>query len=345
MMCSRILRHKPEAKQGRLYRASERVFDGVVKFYDTTLQWVLRHQVITLLVGGGDPGADRAGVHRDPEGFFPVQDTGLILGVSEAPQSISFAAMAERQQALAQVILRDPRGREPLVLHRHRRRQHDAQQRARPDQPEAARGARGERERRDPPAAAGAGERAGITLFMQPVQDLTVEDQVSRTQFQYSLQIPMPRSSRVGAEARRAAARAAELRDVAHDLQDQGLQLRLVIDRDTASRLGITPQMIDDALYDAFGQRQISTMFTQLNQYHVVLEVEPDFKRKPADLEHMYLTSATGGQVPLSAIVTPETTTAPLVINHLGQFPPRRSRSTWRRGCRWATRWQRSRAR
>jgi multidrug efflux pump len=162
----------------------------------------------------------------------------------------------------------------------------------------------------------------GIMLFMQPVQDLTVEDRVSRTQFQYTLEDPDPKELSVW--VRRLVDKLKtlpQLSDVASDQQDLGLQARVTIDRDTASRLGITPQMVDDALYDSFGQRQVSTIFTQVNQYHVVLELDPRFSRKPADLEGIYLRTASGGKTPLPALARVEESTAPLSINHQGQFP------------------------
>ena len=211
-----------------------------------------------------------------PKGFFPVQDTGVILGISEGPQNISFAAMAERQQALAQVILKDPdvdslssfigidgtnttpnSGRIQINLKPHEDREVNGL-------------------RHYPQAAAGAGQGRRHHLYMQPVQDLTVEDRVSRTQFQYSLEDADAAelndwSARILARLRKLP----DLRDVASDQQNGGLKADLVIDRDTASRFGILPQAIDDTLYDAFGQRQVSTIFTQLNQYHVVLEVGP----------------------------------------------------------------------
>jgi multidrug efflux pump len=257
----------------------------------------------------------------EPQGFFPVQDTGVILGIAEAPESVSFTAMSERQQALAAVILKDPdvaslssfigvdgtnmtpnSGRIQINLRPRDERRADATAIIRRLQPQL--------EAVD-----------GITLYMQPVQDLTVENRVSRTQFQYSLE---------DADARELAEWAPrlvdklkelpELRDVASDQQDRGLAASLTIDRDTASRLGIQPQAIDDTLYDAFGQRQVSTIFTQLNQYRVILEVAPRFQENPDALKAIYVKSATGQQVPLSSFTQFTPATAPLVINHQGQF-------------------------
>jgi multidrug efflux pump len=259
-----------------------------------------------------------------PKGFFPSQDTGVLLGISEAPQTISFAAMAERQQALAGVILNDPAveslssfigvdgvnstlnsGRVLINL-----------------KPLAKRGvsasARDVMQRLQPELA----KVDGITLFLQPVQDLTVEDRVSRTQYQYTLEDPDSKELNLWAPKFVEALRALpELRDVSSDQQDQGLQAMLTIDRSTASRLGITPQMIDDTLYDAFGQRLVSTMFTQLNQYRVVLEVKPEYQQGPQGLQDLYVRAATGGAIPLSAFTQVTEKAAPLVISHQGQFP------------------------
>jgi multidrug efflux pump len=257
-----------------------------------------------------------------PKGFFPVQDTGVILGVSEAPESISFTALAERQQALGRVILKDPdvsglssfigidginttpnSGRIQITLKPHDERSSSASEIIRRLQPELQ-------------------KVLGITLYMQPVQDLTVESRVSRTQFQYTLEDA--NAAELADFTPRLLERLRtrpELRDVATDQQARGLQVSLSIDRDTAGRLGIQPQAIDDALYDAFGQRQVSTMFTQLNQYHVVLEVDPHFQQSPDDLQHVYVRSSSGSPVPLSAFTRFETGPSALSVDHLGQFP------------------------
>jgi multidrug efflux pump len=322
MMCARLLRHKPESEQGWFYRTSEKGFQGVIRFYGTTLSWVLRHQLATLVVAAGILGLTVYLYYIVPKGFFPVQDTGVILGISEAPQNASFAEMAEKQQMLTAAILQDPAveslssfigvdgtnftintGRIQINL----------------KPVEERRASAGDVIRR---LEARLSEEQGVTFFMQPVQDLTVEDRVSRTQFQYSLESSDARelAEWVPRFVKRLEAQP-ELRDVATDQQNQGLRAHLVIDRDTASRLGITPQMIDDTLYDAFGQRQISTMFTQLNQYRVVLEVAPEFQQGPAALNDIYLRSTANGQVPLSALTRLEQTSTPLVVNHQGQFP------------------------
>ena len=322
MMCARLLRNRFGATEGRFARASERILKGVIERYGTSLRWVLGHQTATLVVAVATLVGTLALYVVVPKGFFPVQDTGVILGVSEAPQSVSFAAMAERQQALAAVILHDPAvqslssfigvdgvnttansGRIQINL-----------------KPLDARGVgASDVIRRLQPRLAAV---QGITLFMQPIQDLTVEDRVSRTQYQFTLEAADP--GELHAWAPRLVERLQalpELRDVASDQQNGGLQASLVIDRDTASRLGITPQMIDDTLYDAFGQRQVSTIFTQLNQYHVVLEVQPSFQQNPETFKDIYVRSATGAPVPLAAFTHFAPATTALAVNHQGQFP------------------------
>jgi len=322
MMCSRLLRHKPVSQQGRLYKASEHVFVSIIAFYGKTLTVVLRHRFLTIMVALATLGFTGYLYMIIPKGFFPVQDTGVILGISEAPQTVSFPAMAVRQQALARVILNDPAveslssfigidgtnttmnsGRIQINLKPLEDRKIDAGEIIRRLQPELA-------------------KVEGITLYMQLVQDLTVEDRVSRTQYQYSLEDPD--ANELGIWSARLVDRLKTspiLRDVASDQQNTGLQTRLTIDRNTASRLGITPQMIDDTLYDAFGQRQVAIMFTQLNQYRVVLEIKPEFQLTPEDLGKIYIRSSSGGQVPLNAFTRYDQLTVPLVVNHQGQFP------------------------
>ena len=322
MMCARLLKHTPEAEQSRIFLASQRGYDRIIEFYATTLRWVLKHQTGTLLVAVGTLVMTVLLYIVVPKGFFPVQDTGIILGISEAPQSISFPAMAERQQALAREILKDPAvaslstfigvdgtntslnsGRVLINLKPLAERRIDASEIIRRLQP-----------RLD--------QLEGIRLFMQPVQDLTVEDRVSRTQYQYSLEDPDITELSTWAPRLVTALQALpELRDVSSDQQNQGLQTSLTIDRSTASRLGITPQLVDDTLYDAFGQRIVSTTFTQLNQYRVILEVKPEFQTHPRKLSDIYIRSTGGGKVPLSAITRTAETTGPLVISHQGQFP------------------------
>jgi len=344
MMCATLLTHRKAASRGWLYRASEAVFDGCLWAYAATLEIVLRHQVATMAVAVATLFTTVQLYAMVPKGFFPVQDTGVILGISDARQSISFEEMVVRQQQLNRALLDDPAvaslssfigidgtnttvnsGRIQINLKPLEERHLSAV--------EVIRRLQSRLKAVD-----------GITLFMQPVQDLSVETRVSRTQYQYSLESPDPEELAVWAPRFIAQLEALpELCDVASDQLNDGLQARVVIDRDTASRLGITPQMIDDALYDAFGQRQISILYTQLNQYRVVLEVQPEFRNTPDDIAQMYVTVATGmdagpqesggggrpvnaddpgtSRVPLSAVTRVEETSAPLAINHQGQFP------------------------
>ncbi len=322
MMCAKLLKSKREAKHGRFYQASQRWNDSIIAFYGRTLRWVLKHQTATLIITVSTLVFTLVLYVVVPKGFFPVQDTGMILGISEAPESVSFDAMAERQQALARVILQDPdvvslssfigvdgtnttpnSGRIQINLKPREERSASASEIIRRLAPKV-------------------GQVSGITLYMQPVQDLTVENRVTRTQFQYSLEDTD--ANELNQWAPRLVQKLRnipQLRDVASDQLSNGLRADLVIDRDTAGRLGILPQAIDDTLYDAFGQRQVSTMFTQLNQYHVVLEVAPDFQRNPDSLKNIYVRSATGQQVPLASFSHFEQQVIPLAINHQGQFP------------------------
>jgi len=323
MMCAKLLKHKPAEQQGGFYRTSQRFFDSVIERYGTTLRWVLGRQKATLLVAIGTLALTIVLYIVVPKGFFPVQDTGVILGISEAPQSISFPAMAKEQQALAKVILEDPAveslssfigidgtnttlnsGRILINLKPLAERKMSASEIIRRLQPKLE-------------------KVEGITLYMQPVQDLTVEDRVSRTQFQYSLEDPnVDELNEYAPRLVEALKSRPELRDVSSDQQDKGLRLNLNIDRDTASRLGITTQLIDDTLYDAFGQRMVSTMFTQLNQYRVILTVKPEFQRNTNALQSIYLRGTTSSTpTPLSTVTRAEETTGPLVITRQGQFP------------------------
>jgi multidrug efflux pump len=322
MMCARLLRHRSAGEQGAFYLSSQRWFDRTIEGYGRTLRWVLNHQQATLVVAVGTLLFTVLLYVIVPKGFFPVQDTGVILGISEAAQSASFSAMADRQQALARTILADPAveslssfigvdgtnttlnsGRIQINLKPLGERMIGVQDVIHRLQSQVA-------------------SIEGITLFLQPVQDLTVEDRVSRTQYQYTLEDADPEElNRWGPKLVEALQALPELRDVSSDQQDRGLASMLVIDRNTASRLGITPQLIVDTLYDAFGQRQVSKMFTQLNQYRVVLEVMPEFQQGPQALQFLDIRSFTGGQVPLNVFTQVSETTAPLVISRQGQFP------------------------
>ncbi len=322
MMCARILKHLPEERQGRFYHASGQFFDRMIATYGRSLQWVLRRQTATLTVAIGTLLLTVLLYLLIPKGFFPVQDTGAIQGISEASQAISFPAMAEQQQALARVILEDPAvesissfigvdgtnttlnsGRILINLKPLHLRDANATAVIRRLQPKLA-------------------QVAGITLFMQPVQDLTVDARVSRTQYQFTLETPNSEELAVWApKVIEGLQQRSELRDVSSDQQNLGLQVLLNFDRATAARFGITPQNIDDALYDAFGQRQVSTIFTELNQYRVILTVKPQFRQDPGGLQALYVRSGSGGQVPLATIASATETKGPLVINRQGQFP------------------------
>lgn len=322
MMCSLLLRHKKDSEQNWLYRKSEHFFEAVIAFYGRTLKIALRHRFITLMVALATLVLTITLYLSIPKGFFPVQDSGIIQGISEGPQDISFKAMTERQSALAEIILKDPAvdnlssyigvdgtnttlnsGRIQINLKSLEQRNGastvDVIRRL---QPELA-------------------KLPGITLYMQPVQDLNVEDRISRTQFQYTLEcsdadLLAEWTPKVLEKFRALPA----LRDVASDQFNNGLQISLVIDRDAASRLGVTTAAIDNALYDAYGQRQISTLYTQTNQYHVVMELQDEFRDQPRDLESIYIHTA-AGNVPLSTVSHYEENNTPLTINHQGQFP------------------------
>ena len=322
MMCAKLLKHQRESEQSRFYRSSEKFYNRVIEFYGRTLKFVLRHQTTTLFVTAGTLVLTLILYVIVPKGFFPVQDTGVILGISEAPQSVSFPSLEERQKALTHIILQDPdvaslssfigidgtnltpnTGRIQINLKPRDERKASATDIIRRLQPKLA-------------------QVEGITLFMQPVQDLTVEDRVSRTQFQYTMEDADSRElARLSAQLIDKLRTLPELRDVASDQQTGGLQADIVIDRDTASRFGIYPAQIDNTLYDAFGQRQVSTIFTQLNQYHVVLEADAQFQQNPGSFKDLYVKSSTGAQVPLSAFTQVHTTPTSLAVNHQGQFP------------------------
>ena len=321
MMCARLLRERRNEQPGRFSQASQRVLDRIIAGYGRSLQWVLRRQRATLVVTGGTLALTLLLFLLIPKGFFPLQDTGVILGITEGPQAVSFGTMGERQQALARVILEEPAveslssfigvdgtnstlnsGRMYINLKPLGERMAGA----------------GEIIRR---IEARVAEVDGITLHLQPVQDLTVEDRVSRTQFQYTLEDADPEElNRWAPKLLESLQVRPELRDVSSDQLNQGLASLVEIDRNTASRMGITPQLITDTLYDAFGQRQVSTMFTQLNQYRVILEVMPEFQKGPEALQQLEVRGS-GGSVPLNVFTRVTETMVPLVISRQGQFP------------------------
>jgi len=322
MMCAKLLHHTPPAEQGRLFRMSGALFDAVIRRYGRTLEWVLDRQAATLAVALGTLVLTVLLYILVPKGFFPVQDTGVIQGISEAPQSISFAAMAERQRALANAVLEDPAvesltsfigvdginttlnsGRVLINLKPLDERDANAVEVIRRLQPRLA-------------------QVQGIALYMQPVQDLTIEDRVSRTQYQFAVEDANP--DELSTWVPRLVEKLKtlpQLADVASDQQDRGLQAYVDIDRASASRLGVTVAAIDNALYNAFGQRLVSTIYTQTSQYRVVLEVKPEFQAGPAALEGIFVDSMSGAQVRLATIARVSEKSTPLLINHLAQFP------------------------
>jgi len=357
MLAARLIREREKTHHGRLYQFSEDAFNGIISFYGETLKVVLRIQPLVLLVALATLVLTIFLYIEIPKGLFPIQDTGLIQGISEADQAISFPAMSDRQQALAKVILDDPAvdslssfigvdgtnttlnsGRIQINLKPLEVRKASATEIMQRLQPKLA-------------------TVSGITLYMQPVQDLTVDDRVSRTQYQYTLEDANGDELNTWAPQFLAKLKALpQLADVASDQQNSGLRASLVLDRDTASRLGLTTSTIDNTLYDSFGQRQISTMFTQVNQYHVILEVDPKFQQNPGDLNDVYITPSTGGitsatgtssaaaasgggttsglttsaaptaaanmaYTPLSAFAHWSTKSGPQTISHQGQFP------------------------
>jgi multidrug efflux pump len=356
MLAARLIKARDKARHGRLYQLSEDAFNSIISFYGSTLKIILRVQPLVLLIALGTLVLTIYLYIIIPKGLFPIQDTGIIQGISEADQDVSFPAMAERQQALAKIILADPAvdslssfigvdgtnltlnsgtiliNLKPLEVRKA--------------------GASEIMQRLQPKLNA----VSGITLYMQPVQDLTVDDRVSRTQYQYTLEDPNADELNTWAPQLLAKLKALpQLSDVASDQQNSGLRASLTLDRDTASRLGLTTSTIDNTLYDSFGQRQISTMFTEVNQYHVILEVDPAFQQSPANLNDVYITPSTTGitsstgttssasatttnsatsssttsamsmasfaATPLSAFAHWETKSGPQTISHQGQFP------------------------
>src|SRR5258707_627517 len=322
MMCARLLKDEAQRQHGRLYRLSERGFDGLLALYEHGLKVVLRHRFITLMVMLGTIALTGYLYVVIPKGFFPQQDTGQIVGITEASQDISFPAMAQRQQALVDILLKDPgidsvsnyigrggptatlnQGRVFIALKPASQRDASADQIINRLRPQLAR-------------------IQGITLYMQAAQDITIGARLSKTQYQYTL---------TDADSTELAHWSAifvgkmkgipGVIDVASDQANGGPMLNVKVNREVASSFGILPSTIDNALDDAFGQRIVSTIFTQLNQYHVVLEVDPHFQYSPEALRDIYLNSSSGQQVPLSTLVQSNIKPAPIVVNHQGMFP------------------------
>jgi multidrug efflux pump len=352
MMSARLLRYQPPEEQGRFYAASERIFRRTIERYGTSLQWVLRHQPATLAVAIATLVLTILLYIFAPKGFFPVQDTGVIQAIAEAPPTVSFPAMVRLQQSAARVILQDPAVESlssfvgidgtniSLNSGRFLINLKPLAQRRTGIQPVLNR------------LHSSLAALQGLSVYLQPVQDLTVEDRTSRTQYQYTVEdANNSELSRWATLLVNKLQQLPELANVVSDQQNGGLQALLVIDRSTASRLGITPAQIDSALYDAYGQRQVSTLFTQLNQYHTVLELDPHFQMSPEDLDDIYIPYSTGsvgtpasgaasgaavassgaaapqgalasrGEVPLSAIAHLELRATPLMVSRQGQFP------------------------
>src|SRR5260221_520600 len=322
MMCARFLQAEDKSKHGRLYLLTDRMFQGLLDAYDRSLQWVLRHQALTLSIALLTMVATVWLYIIVPKGLLPQQDTGFIIGVTDSAQSISFKAMVERQRSIAEIVRQDPdvvsvasfvgagavnatvnSGRLYINLKPRDDRKASADQiiarlRAATEPVE------------------------GVSLFMQAAQDVQIDSRVSRTQYQYTLQDADVAelgewSSKLLATLRQQP----ELIDVATDQQAGGLQVNVQVDRIKASRFNVLPQAIDDALYDSFGQRQVSTIFTPLHQYPVILEVEPQFQLPPQSLNKIYVKSSTAQLVPLSAFAKVNIESAPLTIVHQGQFP------------------------
>lgn len=326
MMCAKLLRHKPQSQQHWFYRAAGGAIDHITALYGKLLTQVLNFQWLTLLVALGTFALTVALYMMIPKGFFPVQDTGVLQGITEGPQTISFASMAARQQALAEIILKDP-AVESLssfigvdgtntTLNSGRMLINLKPKDQRADAQTVAARIHSQLE-----------NEAGIQLFLQPVQDLTIESRVSRSQYQFAMEDANPKTLAAGVEKMVHALQASHvLKDVASDAQNRGLQAYIEIDRDAAGRLGVTTAAIDNALYDAFGQRLISTIFTQTNQYRVVLEVAPEYRNGLNALNGIYVAAvnasgASVGQVPLNSIAKISERTTSLLVNHLGQFP------------------------
>jgi multidrug efflux pump len=322
MLCSRMLRHHKPDEESKFQKDAESFQKKVIQKYGVSLRWVLGHQRLILGIAIVNLFITLALFYFIPKGFFPVQDTGVIQGISEMSQKTSFAGMMQNQQALAEVVLKDPAveslssfigidgtnvtmnsGRMLINLKPLSQRSDDASTIIRRLQPEL-------------------NKVVGATLYMQPVQDLTIDDRVSRTQYQLTLgSVDASEVAKWSGVLVKKLQELPELRDVTSDLQNVGLQTMIEIDRDTASRLGITAETIDNTLYDAFGQRQVSIMFTQRNQYHVVLEALQKLQHGPTALDNIYLNAANGAAIPLSAFTHVSLGIAPLVVNRQGQFP------------------------
>jgi len=322
MMCARLLRSGNQEQGGAVARMSERLTNGLIARYASSLKVVLNHQTLTLLVAVGTFALTWVLYLAVPKGFFPQQDTGLVQVITQAPQNLSFTAMSQRQEEAVKVLLDDPdvysvasfigidaanptlnTGRMQIALKPHGDRKQNVSEIMRRLQDSLV-------------------TVPGMQFYLQPVQDLTVEDRVSRTQYQLTLETTrMELLAEWVPKLVDRMKQIPELVDVADDLQNEGLHTYLEIDREAASRLGVTATAITDALYDAFGQRQVSTIFTQSNQYRVVIEVAPQFRQDPSGLSNVYVKTVDGKPVALTNFARIEQGRSPLVINRMGQFP------------------------
>jgi multidrug efflux pump len=319
MMCAKLLRSEHDRQHGRFYRVSERAFDGMLANYERGLKWVLRHSALMLTVALATLVFNIYLFKIIPKGFFPEQDTGRIMGAIVADQDISFQAMRQRLIDIVKVIDKDPAvdnaiaftggngatntANSFVALKPLSERKLSAQQVIARIRKHAA-------------------KIPGVSLYMQAVQDLRIGGRMANAEYQYTLQSDdLPQLMEWAPKLLQKMRTIPQLTDVSSDQQNSGLAANLVIDRATASRLGISPDLLDNTLYDAFGQRQVSTMYTELNQYHVVMEAAPEFWQNPDGLSQIYMNSSTGGQVPLSAVTHYEASTTPLTVNHQGQFP------------------------
>jgi len=322
MMCARLLEAEDKTRHGRFYEATESFFKGMLSLYESGLRWVLRHQLFVLSVAALTLVATIWLYLMVPKGLLPQQDTGLILGITDAAQSISFRSMVQHQRAIAERVAKDPNvvyvasfvGAGAVNPTQNSGRLYIG---LKPRDSRTASASEIIQRLREATA-----DVEGISLFMQAVQDIQIDSRVSRTQYQYTLQdADEAELSQWAGKLLNRMRELKDLSDVASDEQPGGLQANVVVDREKASRLNVLPQAIDDTLYDAFGQRQVSTIFTQLSQYRVILEADPAFQLTPRDLGKIYVRSSTGQAVPLSTFVTVQTMTAPLTIVHQGQFP------------------------
>jgi multidrug efflux pump len=317
MMCARLLKQETKRKQGRFYQASERAFAALLHWYERTLAWALRHGRFMLLLLAGTVCLNIYLYVIVPKGFFPQQDTGRLIGNIQADQSISFQAMRQKLADFMEIIRQDP-AVESVVGFTGGSRVNSGfmfvslkplkQRKLSADKViERLRG----KLAREP----------GASLFLQPAQDIRVGGRQSSAQYQYTLQADDLDDLRTWEpRIRQALGKLPELTDVNTDQEDKGLQTSLIIDRDTAARLGVSPKLIDSTLNDVFGQRQVSTIYNPLNQYRVVMEAAPQYWQSPATLNNVYVSTGGGAQVPLSAFAHYESTNTPLGVNHQGQF-------------------------